>query len=92
MGIYGESTGCYPIRLKILYPQGCAGSIPARGTTLRPDGATRGAATGSPIDLGEAVPGIARRAATGWSDIGGMFTLLEASIFLIKPRLDFRRI
>ena len=43
-----------------------AGSSPASPTTLRPDGATRGAATWSAIVLGEAVPGIARRATTGW--------------------------
>ena len=42
------------------------GSIPSGSTTLRPDGATRGTATGSTIVLGEAVPGVARRAKTGW--------------------------
>ena len=42
------------------------GSIPSGSTTLRPDGATRGTATGSTFVLGEAVPGVARRAKTGW--------------------------
>ena len=38
-----------------------AGSSPASPTTLRPDGASRGAATWSTIVLGEAVPVIALR-------------------------------
>lgn len=33
--------------------------VPFTRSTLRPDGATRGAATGSTSDLGEAVSGIA---------------------------------
>lgn len=43
-----------------------SGSIPLSSTTLRPDGATRGAATGSNSALGEAVSGGARRAQTDW--------------------------
>jgi hypothetical protein len=52
-------------RLKICCPYGRAGSSPAVSTTLRPDGATRGAAMESNSDLGEAVPCVAQRAKHG---------------------------
>ena len=64
-----------------------AGSSPAGPTTLRPDGATRGAAMRSNIDLGEAVSGMARRAATDWMRICGTVTVSKASIILITRNI-----
>lgn len=48
------------------------GSNPSAPTTLRPDGATRGTAMRSNIDLGEAVSCVARRAKHGRRRIGAI--------------------